>query len=223
MKYLICIIFVLCFYKHGIAQAWQVNLSGDYLNVTQWDRAIKTYNFSRPFVNQKQPLIKFGIKASLNYFFRPTKHFNQGLQLTYGFYQSSVGPDPIQSTLNLHFINFGYIIHFNYAAILKGLYTDLTVSASSCTLFKRINFEPFEYDNARSKAYGIGGNIDVKLGYSLRLNNKYSIAPFLGIGYTPYLYAPNVEAVINQTKGLLNTSRVQVLNTQVGLAFFFIR
>jgi hypothetical protein len=69
MKYLICIIFVLCFCKHGIAQAWQVNLSGDYLSVTQWDRAINTYNFSRPFVNQKQPLIKFGIKASLNYFF----------------------------------------------------------------------------------------------------------------------------------------------------------
>jgi hypothetical protein len=71
----------------------------------------------------------------------------------------------------------------------------------------------------RSKAFGIGGDICLKAGYCLTLKNNYFLSPFISIGYIPYLYSPNSEAVINQTKELTSKNWTGILTTQIGLTF----
>ena len=53
----------------------------------------------------------------------------------------------------------------------------------------------------------------------IKLKNKNYLSPFIALGYTPYLYSPNTEAVINQTKGLLEKNWTGALTGQIGFSF----
>jgi hypothetical protein len=201
------------------AQELKLDLSYKYIYSNQWDKIIQTYNFSRPFLTEKQPLLMSGLNTSLSYIFKNEKHFNHGINLSYAYFRSSAENGNFNNSLNLHFINLGYLLHYENADKWKGVYSDLIVSGTSSGLFRNLNGEPFEYDETKSKAFGIGGDINLKCGYYLKLKNNSYLSPFLSIGYTPYLYSPNTEAVINQTKGLTSKNWTGILTTQIGLTF----
>jgi hypothetical protein len=110
-------------------------------------------------------------------------------------------------------------LHYEKTGKLEGLYTDFIISITSSALYRRVNGEAFKYDDTKSKAFGIGGDIGLKFGYYVKLKKKYYLSPFIALGYTPYLYSPNTEAVINQTKGLLEKNWTGVLTTQIGISF----
>lgn len=201
------------------AQELKLDLSYKYIYSNQWDKIIQTYNFSRPFLTEKQPLLMSGLNTSLSYIFKNEKHFKHGINLSYSYFRSSAENENFNNSLNLHFINLGYLLHYENSDKWKGVYSDLIVSVTSSGLFRNLNGEPFEYDETKSKAFGIGGDINLKCGYYLKLKNNSYLSPFLSIGYTPYLYTPNTEAVINQTKGLTSKNWTGILTTQIGLTF----
>jgi hypothetical protein len=201
------------------AQEFKAEVSYKYMYANQWDKAIQTYNFSRPFISEKQPLLINGFNPSFSYIFKSTKNVSQGLHLSYSYFRSSAENENLVNTLNLHFLNLGYMIHYENKGNLKGLYSDLILSATSSGLFRNINGEPFEYDENISKAFGIGSDLNLKLGYYLKLKGKNYLSPFISFAYTPYLYSPNSEVVINQTKGLTNKNWTSIVSAQIGLAF----
>lgn len=201
------------------AQELKLDLSYKYIYSNQWDKIIQTYNFSRPFLTEKQPLLMSGLNTSLSYIFKNEKHFKHGINLSYAYFRSSAENENFNNSLNLHFINLGYLLHYENSDKWKGVYSELIISVTSSGLFRNLNGEPFEYDETKSKAFGIGGDINLKCGYYLKLKNNSYLSPFLSIGYTPYLYTPNTEAVINQTKGLTSKNWTGILTTQIGLTF----
>jgi hypothetical protein len=201
------------------AQELKLDLSYKYIYSNQWDKIIQTYNFSRPFLTEKQPLLISGLNTSLSYIFKNEKHFKHGINLSYSYFRSAAENENFNISLNLHFINLGYLLHYENLDKWKGVYSELIVSATSSGLFRNLNGEPFEYDETKSKAFGIGGDIHLKCGYYLKLKNNSYLSPFLSIGYTPYLYSPNTEAVINQTKGLISKNWTGILTTQIGLTY----
>jgi hypothetical protein len=201
------------------AQELKLDLSYKYIYSNQWDKIIQTYNFSRPFLTEKQPLLMSGLNTSLSYIFKNEKHFKHGINVSYSYFRSSAENGNFNNSLNLHFINLGYLLHYENSDKWKGVYSELIVSVTSIGLFRNLNGEPFEYDETKSKAFGIGGDINLKCGYYLKLKNNSYLSPFLSIGYTPYLYSPNTEAVINQTKGLTSKNWTGILKTQIGLTF----
>jgi len=202
-----------------IAQEIKMDASYEYLYSSQWDKAIQTYNVSRPFLTEKQPLLMNGLNTSISYVFKNEKHLKHGINVSYAYFQSSAENENFNNILKLHFINLGYIFHYENAGKSKGLYSDLIISATSSGLFRTLDGNPFEYDETRSKAFGIGGDICLKAGYYLTLKNNFYLSPFLSIAYTPYLYSPNSEAVINQTKELTSKNWTGILTTQIGLTF----
>jgi hypothetical protein len=121
---------------------------------------------------------------------------------------------------NLHFLNVGYIFRYESTEKLKGLTTDFILSASSSALFRNVNDEPFIYDEVRSKAFGIGGDLSVRTSYSFNIKNKFHLSPFVQVGYTPYLFSPNTEAVINQTRELVAPNFTDIFASRVGLKFY---
>ena len=202
-----------------IAQEFKLDASYEYLYSSQWDKAIQTYNVSRPFLTEKQPLLMNGLNTSISYVFKNEKHLKHGINVSYAYFQSSAENENFNNILQLHFINLGYILHYESKEKSKGLYADLIISATSSGLFRTLDGNPFEYDETRSKAFGIGGDICLKAGYCLTLKNNYFLSPFISIAYTPYLYSPNSEAVINQTKELTSKNWTGILRTQIGLTF----
>lgn len=213
------LIFSMLFYRLSIAQEFRSDVSYKYMFANKWDKAIQTYNFSRPFFTEKQPLLIHGLNTSVSYIFKSSKRLKHGINLSYSYFKSSVENENLNNTFNLHFLNLGYIIHYQNNENAKGLYADLIISAVSSALFRNVNDEPFEYDETRSKAFGIGGDLSIRAGYSLSLKNKIQLSPFALVGYAPYIYSPNSEVVINQTKGLVGYNWTGIYTTQIGLIF----
>ncbi len=218
MRKLFVFIILLSKLSNTIAQEFDVNLSYKYMYSNQWDKAIQTYNFSRPFISEKQPLLMHGSNASISYIFKSTKSLKHGINLSYSYFRSSSKNENFKNSLNLHFINLGYAMHFDSYNKMKGLYTDLIISATSSGLFRNINGQPFVYDEKKARSFGIGGDISLKLGYKIKFKTQSSFSPFISLGYTPYLYSPNTETSINQTKGLTSKNWTNILSTQIGLS-----
>ena len=57
------------------AQKIEADLSYKYIFASNWDKAIQTYNFSRPFLTEKQPLFMHGINGSVAYIFKSENKF----------------------------------------------------------------------------------------------------------------------------------------------------
>ena len=219
MRTLVLLSLLLLKSSFSIAQEFKIDVSYNYLYSKQWDKAIQTYNFSRPFIAEKQPLLIHGLNSSLSYIFKSTKNLSHGINVSYSYFRSSAENENLENILKLHFLNLGYVLHYERKEKLKGVYTDLIISAKSSGLFRTINGAPFAYDETTSKAFGIGGDICLKTGYYLKLKNKICLSPFFLIAYTPYLLSPNSEAVINETKGLTSKNWTGILTTQIGLTF----
>lgn len=199
------------------SQEIEVDLSYKYIFANKWDKAIQSYNFSRPFLTEKQPLFMHGINGSSSYIFKSENKFKQGINASYSHFTSYAENVNFVNQLNLHFLNVGYILRYESTEKWQGLTTDFLLSASSSALFRYVNDEPFIYDETRSKAFGIGGDFSIKTSYSFNLKNNIRLSPFIQVGYTPYLYSPNTEAVINQTTGLATPSFTGVFTSQIGV------
>lgn len=201
------------------AQGFKLDASYQYLQSGQLDEAVKTYNFSRPFLAEKQPFLTNGLNTSISYVFKSDKNFKHGINLSYSYFPSLSENEDFSNKLNLHFINLGYVLHYENAEKWKGPYSDLIVSATSSVIFRKLNGEPFVYDETKSKAFGIGGDIKFRLGYCIKSKRRNHASPFIAVGCAPYFYSPNNEAVINQTKGLVVNNWSGLFTTQIGIAF----
>jgi len=199
------------------AQEIETDLSYKYMFASNWDKSIQTYNFSRPFLTEKQPLFMHGINGSVSYIFKSENKFKQGINASYSHFSSYAENVNFVNQYNLHFLNVGYILRHESTGSLKGLCTDFILSASSSALFRNVNNEPFIDNDVRSKAFGIGGDLSVRTSYSFNIKNKIRLSPFVQIGYSPYLFSPNTEAVINQTTGLVSPNFTDIFSSQVGL------
>ena len=88
-------------------QELKIDASYEYLYAYQWDKAIQTYNFSRPFEKEKQALLSNGINTSVSYIFKNKNHFKHGINFAYSFFQSAAENENFNNNLNLHFFNLG--------------------------------------------------------------------------------------------------------------------
>jgi len=219
MRILITILFFLFFWTQAKSQDFKASVAYKYLYSNQWDKAIQTYNFSRPFIVEKQPLLDHGTNFSISYIFNSSKSLKHGIDFSYSYFRSSSDNENLINVLNLHFLDIGYILHYKFNGKINSFYTDFILSATSSGMYRKINGEPFVFDETNAKALGIGGNLSVRMGYYLNLKRMCYVSPFLSLGYSPYFYSPNTEAIINQTKGLTSKNWTSILTSQIGLSF----
>ena len=201
------------------AQQLTTGLSYNYIYSKQLDKAIQTYNFSQPFLTKKQPLFINGLNASLAYVFSNEKQFKHGIHLSYSNFRSLASNENFNNLLNLHFINLDYLFHYENEEKFKKLYAELSAGFTGSGLYRKINGDAFEYDDKKSKSLGVGAAISLKIGYYLIQKSKSSLSSFVCLGYTPYLFAPKNEEVLNATKELTGKNWTGILNIQIGLKY----
>lgn len=215
----ILILLILCQLK-SFSQDLGVGIGYSYLYAKQWDKAIQTYNLSRPFMIQKQPLIENGFNLYSSYLFRSGRHLKHGIFCAYSYFSSSSTNVNLSNKLQLHQIKPGYMMHYEPIGPLKYLSIDIHISAPVGGLFRRVNNKPYFYDDKRAEAFGIGGCMDIKCAYQLiKINKRLTLSPYINAGFTPYFYTPGFESIINQTKQLTSNTSTTIANLDLGLTF----
>ena len=114
MKVIIVIIVLFFMHFNSIAQEFKIDASYNYLFANQWDKAIQTYNFSRPFIYEKQPLFIHGLSTSGTYIFKSPKRLKHGVNISYSYFRSSSENINLNVKLHLHFLKLGYLLHYEY-------------------------------------------------------------------------------------------------------------
>lgn len=220
MKNLLGFIFIFSS-LHLKAQVYQVDFSYQYLASKQWDRAIQSYNFSRPNISQNQGLLIHGISNSFSYLFQNQKPLKHGFSLDYSFTRSNAENKNFDNSLHLHLLQLSYLIQYNFMGKTKGLYTALQAGMLSSALFRRVNGEPLLQEDTRVQAYGVGLGLKISSGYNFQLRENFTLGPFFALGCSPYFFSPNTEGVINQTKGLSSKAWTSILYWQLGFRVSF--
>ena len=107
------------------SQDWvlRMDVSYQYLNVPQWDKAIQTYNLSRPNLTSKQPLLKHGYSIKL---YAPKWGWDKPIidyiliihpTISYSNYRSTAQNENFKAQLNLDIIDVGADKGRNYSPI----------------------------------------------------------------------------------------------------------
>lgn len=205
----------------GFGQTISVGLAYNYLYAKPMNECIDVYNFSRPFLENKQKKLTHGISLDAGYLFEQSNPIKHGFCASYSYFGSVAKNTNHTNRFNLHLINLNYLIRFTNIKKISKLYTELHVGITSSVLNRILNGEAVRDDDKKITSMGIGGNIGFKIGYGLYKNNKHQLAPYIFCGYRPYLYAPKNESVINATQGLISTPFLNIMNFSLGVCYQF--
>lgn len=204
-----------------VAQGYTASISYGYLHAPEWNKAIQTYNFSRPFLDTPQPIISTGIQATIASPLPSKGNNDHSLMLDLAWYRSSAENSNFESTHHQYLLQFGYLRQVLSNQLPDQFTVKAGVSIVGGALFRRINGEPLVYDESSAKALGIGGGIRLKVNYYFIDNGRIRCGPFLGVQYIPYYYSPNTEAILNQTTGLTGKEWTSIFGSRVGIVVAF--
>ena len=207
------------FVLSGHAQTVSGGLSYNYLNSKPLDQAIQSYNFSRVFLENKQPLFIHGIGADITFLFKNMKSIKHGLSANYSYFGSKAINTDYNNSFNLHFINLNYVIRLSNELISKNFSMEIHSGLSLSGLYRRWNGGVFLIDELKARSFGIGGNTGVKIDYCLYRHGIYEISPFIFFGFTPFLYAPKNESVINATQKLVSKPYIYAITSKIGIVY----
>ena len=203
------------------AQKLSLDVSYKYMYAKQWDRSIQLYNFSRPWLIEKQPLLMHGVNAGFSYDVSSKKEFNRGLSVDFSFFRSVAENKNMANAINLYISNVGYFARKDFRILHSNCYTEIRLALTVSGIFRRINQEPMLVDETQTRAFGIGSDIQVKFGYELPCLAGIKGSLFLAVSYAPYVYSPYSESVLNQTMGITNHYGTGIVGAQIGFRKVF--
>jgi len=203
------------------AQKLSLDVTYKYMYAKQWDRSIQLYNFSRPWLIEKQPLFMHGVNAGFSYDISSKKEFIHGLSVDFSFFRSVSENKNMVNAINLYISNMGYFVRKDFSILHSNCYTEIRLALTVSGIFRRINQEPMLVDETQTRAFGIGSDIQVKFGYELPCLAGIKGSLFLAVSYAPYVYSPYSESVLNQTMGITNHYGTGIVGAQIGFRKVF--
>ena len=217
---------VCCFFlsNYASAQNYRIGLGYSFLNNSQWNQTIQLYNDSRPFLEEKQPLLQNGIFLSLDRMLKIENKHPFSLSLAYSFFNSKADNEIYFSKINLHALSFSFNSTKYY---LMNKNTPLTFSFGagimSNYLERNINPNAALNEDYPIRSLGIGPMLNLNFSYDIALNKGVTISPFVQVSFAPFYYSPGAEKCLNLTQGLMEESWNNTLNIQAGMRFSCIK
>ena len=72
------------------AQEFGLTLSYQFIAATEWNKANDVYNFSRPFLKNKQPNLANGVRLGIYYLCNTESAFSLGPSISFSWHRSAV-------------------------------------------------------------------------------------------------------------------------------------
>lgn len=203
------------------SQEINVGFGYNYLYSKQYDQLIQTYNFSRPNLLEKQPLLENGFGINANYFFKSDNNIQSGINLDYSLFSSKAqNPDHLVE-LSLNLFQLGYALRLQSQEKLKNFYADVSLNAVLGLLNKKIDGKPYLVDDSRINSVQVGTSLHTDIGYLIQITDRLKLSPFIGFGYSPYFTEGKSEIVINQTSGIMAEDYNSFLSMSAGVKLHF--
>lgn len=207
------------------AQQFQVSLEYQMLNARQWNKATQAYNFARPFLTEKQPLMGAGVQIGLAYLLHPENTVSFGPSVKASLHRSSSENPNFNIDINAVLLDLGMKIQYRPEMGQKRLAIGFTPSIAVVMLTRKLNGEvvvigPTEEDRAL-RTFGAGLTLNAQAAYAFPLGDKASISPVVGFNYDPFVWAFRSEVVFNEASVGDLKSNTQIWRFQAGLLVSF--
>jgi len=223
MRKIILLFLIISACKLSFTQELGLDISYNYMYAAEWDKAIQTYNFSRPAASELQPLLVNGFNLGFSAFEKQKSKFTNGFLLSYSNFNSFSKNALYSNALYLHQLKLGYALRVSAPDSERGLYIQAQANAILGALLRAVNNEPLSVDEGRTVGWGVGGELGFRSGIRLKIAGQLALSPFVQLNYVPYYFSPNTEAVINQTKSLVGPNWTMIFSGQAGLALHLLR
>lgn len=203
------------------SQMLRYNAGYAYLYSQQLDRAIQTYNFSRPNLSEKQPLLQHGLQGGISYLFKSENNWQHGLGFNYTFHTSVASNPNARVRLNYQMFDIGYIA--NVQSKSEKFNAEIGISGVAGVMNRKLNGATFKSDDSPVRSLQFGGLVRVQLGYAINIGNNAKLSPFAGLSFAPYFSEGQSEIVINQTSTLLDEEYTTFFRVELGCRFHFLK
>ena len=116
-------LFLLLLLSHLAQSQFAVGLQYNYLNATQWDNIIRTYNYARPWQKEPQPFLTSASSASLGWYVRFSRRHSVYMLNAIGFAQfvSKANNSGEEKIIKLRRFDFHADLCFNPKTIFKSI------------------------------------------------------------------------------------------------------
>lgn len=220
MMRILCMASILLLRLNSTAQELSASIAYTGFHSPGLSNILQAYNFSRPFLVNKQPLLRHGASASCSILSKSTDSFKQGIQISYAFFSSVSQNQALTNRLNLHLYEFNYLIYRLNPLGFSKLFAQAGAGITASALFRRVNNHPFFVDNKRTGSAGLGLNLSATIGYLGPKQHAARGVPFCTIRYVPLLFAPHNESIINGTRTMIGSGRFSALTLGIGCTFY---
>lgn len=199
------------------AQEHHVDVGYRYLYAPRWDRMVQTYNVSRPFLDELQPLLQHGIGMGYAYFFPDERRLRSGLSIGYDRFISHADASGLESRIRLHQLRVGYTARILPQDRESPWQVEAGASVLGNHLSRLVNDASIEDEELRPRSLGLGAEVNVLVGRRFPLGAHRRLMPYIRVGIAPYVHQPSAEPVLNQTRGLVAGDGTFMLTVGAGV------
>ncbi|MCC6601325.1 MAG: hypothetical protein IT223_11735 [Crocinitomicaceae bacterium] len=208
----------------------QFSVGADYLHLRskEWDDLIRTYNFARPWLEEKQPFLTGGISGSLGWYFRLSAKRSAFLKpvFSYGHFGSRSESGKQSLDLSAEYYSFQLDFNFNPRAMFRDvsagplgtrLFISLSPGISRWSARLKRNREEYIV-RAEETFHPINYNFSISacIGYrAALLAKKWVCTPVVRLNYFPRATLTDIVRAVqgaNET-GLSDTSKNMMMIT----------
>ena len=224
MRFLL-IFFMLGYCLAGNAQSQEFgfSVSYQYLYAKEWNKAVQTYNFSRPFLTEKQPLLKHGIRLGAYYLFDTSKPFAWGPSVSISFHQSAADNNNFNINIQSFLLDLGMKLQYRpKLGDTSPLHMGITPHLTGLGLYRKLDgdviiIEDDEEEEMPVRALGMGFGFNFQLGYDLNMGKSLIISPLFGMDYSPLVWSNRSDVVFNEASVGDLKSSTSMIRWQLGL------
>jgi hypothetical protein len=189
------------------------------LHAFAWNESVRTYNFARPFLDNKQPLLQHGV--GFKYYTSSAKEgaAQKGFNIGLSWYQSKVENENYSVALHAGTFSVGYRLLvrelFESSGLLLSVSPEIQGTFIGRWQDEELLWLEMDDEETRLIKLGVGAGINSALHYPIIKSEKSGVFLKLSLLYNPLWWTPGSSSVITQSNAVISNE----LGTSFSLNF----
>jgi hypothetical protein len=186
------------------AQVKTVELRYQNLTAFEWNKAVRTYNFSRPFLENKQPLIQQGFGIGYSKLKSKKENRLSGFEFSLSGYRSAVKNENYEVALNALTLGMGYEFRFDELFEKSEMNFLLVPKMQAIGLgrWQDGDLVALEFEESTTRLLTVGACLGLGTAVQIPVGKKSSEKLTylkLGLEYYPFWWTYQSQVLLNQS------------------------